>query len=402
VDALRRLEEGNGFATVELIGKLAARLGVEAGDWLPAPETFPTLAPVQMDIGQGYFLRETYRQILLQVEEQERDPALPLSARRSLLLAKVDALLRMERVEEVQRVLSEGIESCVGQRTTDDKIYTAKLHHKLGDLYGRYARELRMSREEAQTEGYLAFMRGYLLVDRLQHPEALALADLLSDGLGGVAEEMGGTREMADRLLELSSASAERDPRLAFNYLAQAKALTRSLNRRQMHSQIAEAMAEVRRRQANPEAALRELLREVRLDALGEDDRIRLINSYANAAEHCFANQRYEETASHLHHATELMLAGVDSMFVTRTYYTTQAQFLIIREQYDSAVDNAMIAYEKAYEMHFTEEAAAALKIAADACKRAGKLSDAADYLRQASDLLAGDSAPSYGPGSLL
>ncbi|WP_146200915.1 hypothetical protein [Tumebacillus permanentifrigoris] len=402
MDALRKLEEGMGFATVELIGKLAARLGVEAGEWLPASETFPTLAPVRMEIGQGYYLRETYRQILDQVSAQELDPELPQEARRKLLLIKVDALVRMERVEETLPILLEAVESCVGRRSPEDNVYAAKLHHRLGELYLSQSRVGRMPLEEAQMESYLAYMRGYLLVDKLQHSEAAGLADQLAEGLGRVADDMGGAQQMADRLFEMSSTSAERDPRMAFNYLTQAKALYRSLNRRQMHTQIVEAMNEVRRRQANPEAVLQELLREVRLDALSDDDRIRLINSYSNAAEHCLKKQRYEETSKHLQRAAELLTAEIPSMFITRTYYTTQATFMIIREQYEESVEHAMTAYEKALEMHSPEEAAAALKIAADAYKRQGKLGQAADLLRQASDLLAGDSLPEYEPGTLL
>lgn len=422
VDALRRLEEGRGLASVDLIDMLAQRLGVSPAEWLPASPAAPTFAPVRMEIGQSYFLRETYQQILLQVEEQEQDPALPLPSRRSLALVKVDALLRLERVEEALELLLEEVSLCVGRRAPEDKLYLAKLHQRLGQAYARKARThtswqgrderkpavarssrlVLKSREEAQMEAYLAYMRGYLLVDKLQHPEASGLADLLADGLGEIADEMGGAREMADRLFDMSSETSEREPKLAFNYLVQAKALYRSLNRREMQSQIHVAMAEVRRQQANPEGVLRTLLREIRPDSMSREDRIRLINSYANAAEYSLRHDRAEETALYLQQASELITEDLSPLFITRTYYTTQAQFLILRGEYERAVEHAMTAYEKAQEMLFTEEAASALRIAADAYKLLGQPGQAVELLHQASHLLEEASATHSGPRRLF
>nr|WP_236587711.1 helix-turn-helix transcriptional regulator [Tumebacillus amylolyticus] len=414
VEALRRLEEGRGFATVDLIGKLAERLGVAAEDLLEVSETFPSVTPVPMEIGQAYFVRETYRRILEGVELQERDPALGLEARRKLVLVKTEALLRMERTKEALRVLVEAIGAAFGKKTPEDKLYLAKLHVRLGEVYELKADTERLPRpekpgrnepssvtaflpgsgssprEEAQVEAYLAYMRGYLLVDKLPHHEAPGLADQLADGLSHVADAMGGAQSMADKLFNMANEVSERDPRLAFNYLTQSKALYRSLNRRQMQTEIVEAMQEVRRKQANPEATLRDVLREVRKGSFGDDDRIRLINSYSNAAEHCFSQQRYEETGVYLQQARSLITVDVLPMFVTRTYYTTQARYMALRGEYEGSIEHAMTAFEKAHEMGFSEEAVSALKLAADAYKKLGEAAKAVDVLRRASDLLAG------------
>ncbi|KEO84085.1 hypothetical protein EL26_06370 [Tumebacillus flagellatus] len=399
-----------------MLGKLALRLGVAADEWLSESETFPTLSPVPMDIGQAYFVRETYRHILDSIAVQEQDPTLPLDARRHLVLVKTEALLRLDFVKEALRELVEAIATAFGKKTPEDKLYLAKLHLRLGEVYERKAERVvakhrpsrpggesvtfflpgsgSSPREEALVEGYLSYMRGYLLVDRLQHPEAHGLADQLADGLSRVADAMGGARSITARLLELAHDASARDPRLAFNYLTQAKALQRSLDRREMRDELSEALQEVRRKQANPEAVLRDVLRDVRKGPLGDDDRIRLINSFSNAAEHCFSQQRYEETGEHLKKARDLIGNGVLPIFITRTYYTTQAQYSLLCGEYETAVEHAMIAYEKAQEMNFPEEAVSALQLAADAYKKQGEAAKAVDVLRQAGDLLArGESA---------